>query len=186
MKQKRMLLFRLGALVLVLLLAAAMMVIGRGHTVYFDNKTLEVNGQSYDAFHRVDVYVNGERVAKLGKRDRGMAETMGQKFQMTLEVTPEKGDTPDSYNVTLNLPYHMDGVLINVPALLSGLTEDAFLSELEVLVPEETEAAESDGMEGMDGLDAGMDAGLEGGMDAGLEPGMDGGPEGAESAANGT
>ena len=80
----------------------------------------------------------------------------------------------------------MDGVLIDVPALLSGLTEDAFLSELEVLVPEETEAAESDGMEGMDGLDAGMDAGLEGGMDAGLEPGMDGGPEGAESAANGT
>ena len=186
MKEKRKLIFRIGALLLVLLIAAAMMVTGRGHTVYFDNKTIEYNGQSCEAYQKVEVFVKDERVAKLSKRDRGMAETMGQKFQMTLEVTPEKGDTPDSYNVTLNLPYHMDGVLINVPALLSGLTEDAFLSELEVLVPEETEAAESDGMEGMDGLDAGMDAGLEGGMDAGLEPGMDGGPEGAESAANGT
>ena len=149
MKQKRMLLFRLGALVLVLLLAAAMMVIGRGHTVYFDNKTLEYEGQSYEAYHRVDVYVKGERVARLGKRDRGMAEVMGQKFSMTLTVTEEKGAEPESYDVSLTLPYNMDGILINVPALLNGLTADAYLSELEIVVPEE-ETEESQEGEGVD------------------------------------
>ena len=154
MKQKRKLLFRTAALLSVLLLSAAMMVIGRGHTVYFDNKTMEYNGQTLEAFHRVDVYVNGERAARLGKRDRGMAETMGQKFQMTLEVTEEKGKEPDTYNVTLNLPYDMDGILINIPALLNGLTEDAFLSELEIAVPEETEESAEDGAgEGMEGMD---------------------------------
>lgn len=145
MKKNRQLLFRAGALLAVILLAAAMMVIGRGHTVYFDNKTLEHGGQSYEAYHRVNVYVDGERIAKLGKRDRGMAETMGQKFSMTLEVTPEKGDAAETYNVSLNLPYSMDGILINIPALLGGLTEEAFLSELEIAVPEETETSAEEG-----------------------------------------
>ena len=52
MKSRRQLLFRAGALLIVLLIAAAMFVIGRGHTVYFDNKTIEVNGQTYEAFQR--------------------------------------------------------------------------------------------------------------------------------------
>ena len=149
MKEKRKLIFRVGALLLVLLIAAAMMVIGRGHTVYFDNKTMEYNGQSYEAFHKVEVYVKGERVAKLSKRDRGMAETMGQKFNMTLEVTENKGDDPETYNVSLPLPYDMDGILINLPALLNGLGADAYLSELEIVVPEE-ETGESQEGEGVD------------------------------------
>ena len=146
---------RIGTAAVLLIVAAVMLVIGRGHTVYFDNKTIEVNGQTYEAFHKVEVFVKGEKVAKLGKRDRGMAETMGQKFEMTLEVTEEKGKDPDTYGVTLNLPYNMDGILINIPAMLNGLTEDDFLSELEIALPEETEESqegeEGDLMEGLPG-----------------------------------
>ena len=146
---------RIGTVAVLLIIAAVMLVIGRGHTVYFDNKTIEVNGQTYEAFHKVEVFVKGEKVAKLGKRDRGMAETMGQKFEMTLEVTEEKGKDPDTYGVTLNLPYNMDGILINIPAMLNGLTEADFLSELEIALPEETEESqegeEGDLMEGLPG-----------------------------------
>ena len=39
--KKRTLFFRIGAIVILLAIAAVMMVIGRGHTVYFDNKKLE-------------------------------------------------------------------------------------------------------------------------------------------------
>ena len=35
--KKRTLFFRLGAIAILLAIAAVMMVIGRGHTVYFDN-----------------------------------------------------------------------------------------------------------------------------------------------------
>ena len=146
---------RIGTAAVLLIIAAVMLVIGRGHTVYFDNKTIEVNGQTYEAFHKVEVFVKGEKVAKLGKRDRGMVETMGQKFEMTLEVTEEKGKDPDTYGVTLNLPYNMDGILINIPAMLNGLTEADFLSELEIALPEETEESqegeEGDLMEGLPG-----------------------------------
>ena len=49
----------------------------------------------------------------------------------------------------------MDGILINIPAMLNGLTEADFLSELEIALPEETEESqegeEGDLMEGLPG-----------------------------------
>ena len=139
MRSKRQLLFRAGALLIVLLLAAAMFVIGRGHTVYFDNKTAEYNGQTYEAFEKVVVYVDGEKPAKLKKRDRGMVETMGQKFTMTLEITDEKGSGPHSHKVSMTLPYGMDGIIINLPELMAGLPAEAYLSEFVIVPVEETE-----------------------------------------------
>ena len=139
--RSRRVLFRAGALLIVLLIAALMFVIGRGHTVYFDNKTAEYNGQTYEAFHKVVVTVDGEQVAKLGKRDRGMADTMGQKFEMTLEITDEKGAEPHSHKVSMTLPYGMDGIIVNLPELMAGLPADAYLSEFVIapVVEEETE-----------------------------------------------
>jgi hypothetical protein len=71
------------------------------------------------------------------------------------DCTEEKGKDPDTYGVTLNLPYNMDGILINSPAMLNGLTEADFLSELEIALPEETEESqegeEGDLMEGLPG-----------------------------------
>ena len=82
--------FRIGAVLLLLVVAAVMMYIGRGHTVYFDNKNLEYNGEKYEAARRMNVFVNGEQVAKLGSKERGMATNMGQHFHFEVEVIQEK------------------------------------------------------------------------------------------------
>ena len=136
MKDKRKWVFRAGALAVIIAIAAAMFVIGRGHTVYFDNKTAEYNGQTYEAFEKVVVYVDGEKPAKLKKRDRGMAETMGQKFSMTLEITDSEGASPHAHKVNMSIPYNMDGITINVPALMAGMPEEAYLSEFIIEVPD--------------------------------------------------
>lgn len=47
MKKKRTILFRVGAVLLLLIIAGFMMLIGRGHTVYIDNKSFDYNGQTY-------------------------------------------------------------------------------------------------------------------------------------------
>ncbi len=135
--KKRAVWIRIAAVALLLLLAGAMFIVGRGHTVYLDNKTLEYNGESYSAFQRAKVIVGNEEVAKLGKRERGMATCIGQTFRMTLEITAAKGDEPKTYPITLKLPYGMDGIVINLPALLAGLPEEAYQSEFISLVPEE-------------------------------------------------
>ena len=142
MKNKRQLIFRIAALAIVLVIAAAMFVVGRGHTIYFDNKTLEYNGQEYKAFHKVKVIVDGKEVAKLSERDRGMADIIGQTLSMTLEITDEKNGTPHSHKVSMGVPYNMDGIIINIPALMAGQPEDAYLSEFVIVAPEETEEEE--------------------------------------------
>jgi hypothetical protein len=142
MKNKRQLIFRIAALAIVLVIAAAMFVVGRGHTIYFDNKTLEYNGQEYKAYHKVKVIVDGKEVAKLSERDRGMADIMGQTLTMTLEITDEKNDTPHSHKVSMGIPYNMDGIIINLPALMAGQPEEAYMSEFVIVTPEENEEEE--------------------------------------------
>ena len=144
--------------------AAVMMVIGRGHTVYFDNKTLEdYQGQEYKAFEKVIVTVKDEQVAKLAKRDRGMSIWIGQNFKMILEVTREKGGESEIHEIDLKLPYSVDGIVINLPALLAGLPEEAWYSEFVPAVTEEPE-------EEVPGAGDEFGLGLEG--ELGLEDGL--------------
>ena len=62
-------------------IGAAMMVIGRGHTVYFDNKSLEYEGQTYESPYKIEIYLDnngqGEAVAKLYDKERGQATQIG-------------------------------------------------------------------------------------------------------------
>ena len=129
MRSKRKILIRLLALALVIGLAAWMFVIGRGHTVYFDNKTLEADGKVYEAPYQIQVFVDDESVGKLKEGERGMVTTMGQDFSMILHITQEKGGKKTGSAVSLKLPYSMDGVIINLPALLGGAGEEVYQSE---------------------------------------------------------
>ncbi len=155
MKNKRMLLFRLGTVLVLAAICACMMVIGRGHTVYIDNKTLEYEGQTYEACYRATVYVNGEKLTKLGKRERGMATNIGQSFEMTLGIMEKKGDEEKPVDVRIQLPYSMDGIIVNVPGYLAGLPQDAWLTEF-VSVPSEAEMQE-EAPEGEEDLLAGAE-----------------------------
>ena len=141
--KKRTLFFRLGAIAILLAIAAVMMVIGRGHTVYFDNKKLEVNGETYDTPYKVCVYVGDERVAKLYDKERGVATCIGQMLTVTLEITQQKGGTEEVYAYNIPVPRKMDNVIINLPGFLAGLPEEAYLSEF-IPSPDEVAADETD------------------------------------------
>ena len=136
MSNKRSLVIRICAVLVLILIAACMMVIGRGHTVYLDNKTLEYGGQTYTAPYKVTVTVRGEQVAKLYAKERGSADNVGQNFEMTLKVMQEKNGDETTATYKLKLPYNMDGVVINIPGYLAGLPEEAYQSEFVSLIPE--------------------------------------------------
>lgn len=136
MKNKRRILFRALAILVLVAIAACMMYIGRGHTMYFDNRTLEYGGNTYKTPYKIEVYVDGERVAKLYDRERGMAPNIGPKFSMRLKVTQEKGGDDVTYDVSMPLPYSIDGIIINLPGLLAGLPQEAYISEF-IPAPEE-------------------------------------------------
>lgn len=129
MNAKRKILFRVGAVALLLLIAAAMFIVGRGHTVYLDNVSMDYNGQTYTAPYKVVAYVNGEEAARLYEKERGMAISIGQNFTMSLEITETKGGAEETSTITVRLPRNMDGIILNLPTLLAGLPEEAYLTQ---------------------------------------------------------
>ena len=136
MKSKRVFLFRLVFILVLVAVAAVMLVIGRGHTVYFDNVELDYQGTTYETPYTLVIYTGGEEVAKLYDGERGMATCIGQSLDLTLEITQEKGGEEELVSVTLPLPYNMDGVVINLSAYLQDLPEEAYLSEFVPVVTE--------------------------------------------------
>ena len=138
MNKTRRLLFRLGTLLVLIAIAACMMVIGRGHTVYFDNKKLEYEGTTYEPPYKVTVYVGGEQVAKLNAKERGMATTIGQDFEMELKIMEVKGGDETRETYRIKLPRNLDGIVVNLPGFLAGLPEEVWMSEFVPLTPQET------------------------------------------------
>ena len=143
MNNKRKWIFRGCTLLVVLLIAALMFVVGRGHTVYIDNRTLEYNGETYEALQRSEVWVGGERLSKLSKRERAMSTVIGGNFEMKLINTVNKGDDPTEVTVKFSLPYNWDGILVNIPGYLAGLPQEAWMTEF-IIEPPAEEAAEEE------------------------------------------
>ena len=157
-------LFRIGTVLVLIAIAACMMVIGRGHTVYFDNKKMEYEGREIDTCRRINVFVNGEQVAKLSAKDRGMATFMGQSFHFDIEVTRQKGDDPVTYSHDIKVPYGWDGTILNLPGMIEGLPEEAYTSQF---IPVEAEPTEEDETIVTEDFGLSEDADAAGGMEAG-------------------
>ena len=138
MNKTRRLLFQIGTILVLLAIAACMMVIGRGHTVYFDNKTLEYEGVTYESPYKVTFYVGGEQVAKLNAKERGMATTIGQDFEMEFKIMEVKGGDETRETYQIKLPRKVDGIVVNIPAYLAGLPEEAWMSEFVPIATEST------------------------------------------------
>ena len=149
---KRSWLIRIAFILVLVLVAVLMLRIGRGHTVYLDNKKLEYNGKTYDTPYKVVVLVDGEQVAKLYDRERGSATCIGQKFTVTLEITEKKGGSETTQTYTIPLPKNMDGIIINLPAYMAGLPEEAYLEEFIPAPPTEEDDEEAPNTEDDMGL----------------------------------
>ena len=118
------------AFVLVLVLVAVLMLrIGRGHTVYFDNRAVDKGGQSVEAPYKITVYVNGEQISKLYDKERCMVTNIGDSLELTVEVMQQKGGSETTETYKLTLPHSIDSVIINLPAYMAGLPEEAYLEE---------------------------------------------------------
>lgn len=161
MKAKRRLLFQLLAMVLLVVIGYTMTIIGRGHTVYLDCKTLDYNGQSYKPAYKTVVYVDGQQVAKLYDKERGVATCIGQTLTVTLEITQQKGGAEEVYAYNISIPRKMDGVIINLPGFLAGLPEEAYLTEFipspDEIAADDTEVSSDDDF-GMDDMGMGDEA----------------------------
>ena len=149
MKTRR-LVIRVAAVLVLIIVGIIMSIIGRGHTIYLDNKTLEYNGQTYKAPYKVTIYVGDEQLTKLYDKERGSTTCLGQTFTVTLEVMETKNGSEEMQTYKIPVPKNMDGVIINIPGYLAGLPEEAYLSEFIAAPTEDISDDEVPGGQGDD------------------------------------
>ena len=119
---------RLAVIVLVLLLAVFLYHYGKQHTVYIDNRTIEIDGQSYKALDWAEVSVDGGDSQEYSPRTRREATVLRQKH--SIHVVYEDEDF-NQFEVEgeFSIPLNETRVVLSLPAFVAGLGEDKFITE---------------------------------------------------------
>ena len=119
---------RLGVIVVVILLAVFLYCFGKQHTVYIDNRTMEIDGVSYRALDWAEVSIDGMDAAEYSPRTRREATVMRQKH--TIHVIYEDEDF-NQFEVEgeFSIPLNETRVVLSLPAFVAGLGEDKFITE---------------------------------------------------------
>ena len=129
MKNSKHILYKIIVVLVLVAICFLMIYIGRGHTLYFDSKAMEVNGEMINPPYRIKVFIKGKEVANLTDGDRGMGIWIGPKAHLELEVTKERGVGKENIKYDLPLPRKYDGVVINLVGLLNNANYDEYISE---------------------------------------------------------
>ena len=86
--KKRRILFASGLIAILVGIAIVCLIIGRGHSVFFDNKSID--GTQHESYAFIDLFYKGEKVTSLGKAERAAITLTGQKI--TVEVSTKRKD----------------------------------------------------------------------------------------------
>lgn len=143
----RKLLFTSAFIAFFILIAIVCFIVGRGHTVYFDNKSLD--GTNYSSYDSIDIIYKGEKVTTLGKAERINLTFTGQKLTISYKSKKTKAAQAEEGELYFNVPYNMDGIVINLPALLDGADESIYMSEYvpAIVIEDEDEVPNTDEFE---------------------------------------
>ena len=126
-KNVRRILFASGLIAILVVISVVCFIIGRGHTVYLDNKSIE--GTNYTSYANVDIIYKGEKVVSLEKMERGQVALTGQKLDVQFVVKKTNSAAAKTIDATIELPYDLDGIVINIPAYIEGADVDTYMSE---------------------------------------------------------
>ncbi len=58
-----------------------------------------------------------------------LTTVIGDKLELTVEVMQQKGGSETTETYQMTLPHNIDGIIINLPAYMAGLPEEAYLEE---------------------------------------------------------
>ena len=91
---KKRMVIRLVLLALLVVLCFFLYFYGKEHEILLDNKTVEINGQSYEAVDFVRITVNGDaaKQIELYAKERDLVKVTGPKHTIKVEIVDEDSD----------------------------------------------------------------------------------------------
>ena len=146
MNKKRRILFTALFALIIAAICVVCLLFGRGHTVYLDNKATD-NGK-YNYYDSIKVFYKGEKISSIGPRERAAMPHIGQSLTINVEYRQTSNSSKQEAELDIKLPYNMDGVIINLPALIEGASEDEYISEFvsTVVIADDEPATTEDDM----------------------------------------
>lgn len=131
MNKTRKILFTLGLLIILVAICIICFIVGRGHTVYLDNKDTDTT----KAYQYIDVYYQGEKVTTLAQNERTVVSVIGQKLDLDLVVTKKRNSfDEEDVKVSIKLPYDKDNIVVSLNGYLEN--DENYLSEFVSLIPD--------------------------------------------------
>lgn len=115
--------YRLLAIIAIIVIACCLYWQGKGHTILLDNKEISLNGTSYKAAGHVNVSVDGKKeiLVKSGSRKKLKGAVSGPWHSITVEVLGEGNAVTKT--IERNFSLSLDDIfLLSLPGLLA---EDA-------------------------------------------------------------
>ena len=122
----RRILFTLAFVSILVGICVVCFIVGRGHTVYLDNKTTD--DEKYHYYDAIDIYQDGEKLTTLNPRERTSITQIGQNCEIELRYRKGKNDEKKDMVAYFKLPYNLDGIIINLPAIRMSLLKISSLS----------------------------------------------------------
>ncbi len=91
---KKRLVIRLVLLSLLIVIGFFLYYYGKEHEILLDNKTVEINGQSYEAAEFVRITINGDagKAIELYAKERDLVKVTGPKHTIKVEIVDEDSD----------------------------------------------------------------------------------------------
>ena len=136
-KNIRRILFTSCLIAILVAIAIVCLIIGRGHTIYFDN--IDLASTDYKAYESIIVNHDGEKIGSLDKDGRVSMTITGQKLELDLTIQKDSTSKKETITLNIDLPYNLDGIIINLPACIEGASQDIYLSEFISVTEEETD-----------------------------------------------
>lgn len=112
--------YQIGLVVVLILIAALLFRIGKGHTLLIDNNAMTINGKAYAAVEAVRVTVDGQPkpiTVKSGERDQTIVK--GASHSVKAELLDANGTVTATVEKKFKLATLADAFILSTPAILA-------------------------------------------------------------------
>lgn len=119
---------RLGVIIVIILLAVFLYHYGMQHTVYVDNRTIEIDGVSYKALDWAQATVDENKTQEYSARTR-REETVKRQTHKIHVIYEDEDFNQFEFEAEFKLPVNEKQVVLSLPALVAGLDQSKYLTE---------------------------------------------------------
>ncbi|MDR1621634.1 MAG: hypothetical protein LBS00_04595 [Synergistaceae bacterium] len=117
---------RTGVVLALIVFAACLFYIGKGHVLFLDTNGITIDGKEFRSYASVTVSVDGKELdSPMGRAERAMVTVSGPRHKIVIADDAGAGNKVEK---TFTIPTFTGRVLVSIPALLGGAPAEHWIA----------------------------------------------------------